>query len=104
MFIYENAKHKSIKGNWRRNARGEKYFSYLQIWWKVSLSKAALVRGHNGPVVFLSNKLLEEDNRAKHWQVEEKMVLFVVRLWSLSSSGRHDQRALKATLYGHENL
>ncbi|KAG5029001.1 hypothetical protein AAZX31_05G102200 [Glycine max] len=62
------------------------------------------VRGHNGPVVFLSNKLLEEDNRAKHWQVEEKMVLFVVRLWSLSSSGRHDQRALKATLYGHENL
>ncbi|RZB57074.1 hypothetical protein D0Y65_045954, partial [Glycine soja] len=60
------------------------------------------VGGHNGPVLSLSNKLLGEDSRAKFWQVVEKMVLFVVRLWSLSSSGRHDQRALKATLYGLE--
>jgi len=78
------------------------HFSKASYSFMLILSIFCRVGGHNGPVLSLSNKLLGEDSRAKFWQVVEKMVLFVVRLWSLSSSGRHDQRALKATLYGLE--
>lgn len=47
----------------------------------------------------LSNKLLGEDN--------SKILASggddgTVRLWSLNSSGKRGQQALKATLYGHE--
>jgi F-box/WD-40 domain protein 7 len=57
------------------------------------------LRGHNGPVLSLSNKLLGEDGSKVLASGGEDGT---VRLWSLSSSGKRGQRALKATLYGHE--
>ena len=57
------------------------------------------MRGHNGPVLSLSNKLLGEDSCKVLASGGEDGT---VRLWSLSSSGKQGQRALKATFYGHE--
>ncbi|GMP28968.1 hypothetical protein CsSME_00004284 [Camellia sinensis var. sinensis] len=56
-------------------------------------------RGHNGPVSTLSDKLLG-DGSGKIFA--SGGVDATVRLWSLSSSGKRGQHALKATLYGHE--
>ncbi|RDX64743.1 TAF5-like RNA polymerase II/CBP-associated factor-associated protein, partial [Mucuna pruriens] len=69
----------------------------IRLWWK-GLSLRCF-RGHNGPVLSLSNKLLGEDSSKVLASGGEDGT---VRLWSLSSSGRRGQRALKATLYGHE--
>lgn len=56
-------------------------------------------RGHTGPVLTLSDKLLDG--------VSIKLLASggedgTIRLWSLGSSGKRGQRALKATFYGHE--
>ncbi|GFZ19176.1 hypothetical protein Acr_27g0009150 [Actinidia rufa] len=56
-------------------------------------------RGHNGPVSALSDKLLGNGNGKIF---ASGGVDATVRLWSLSSSGKRGQHALKATLYGHE--
>ncbi|KAL6960732.1 hypothetical protein U1Q18_038495 [Sarracenia purpurea var. burkii] len=56
-------------------------------------------RGHNGPVSTLSDKLLGDGNGNIF---ASGGVDATVRLWSLSSSGKRGQHALKATLYGHE--
>ncbi|KAJ1386882.1 WD40/YVTN repeat-like-containing domain superfamily [Sesbania bispinosa] len=69
----------------------------IRLWWKGSCLRC--LRGHNGPVLSLSNKLLGEDNSKVLASGGEDGT---VRLWSLSSSGKRGQRALKATLYGHE--
>ncbi|KAK2419870.1 U4/U6 small nuclear ribonucleoprotein PRP4 [Trifolium repens] len=69
----------------------------IRLWWKDSCLRC--LRGHNGPVLSLSNKLLGEDGSKVLASGGEDGT---VRLWSLSSSGKRGQRALKATLYGHE--
>ncbi|KAF7819681.1 putative E3 ubiquitin ligase complex SCF subunit sconB [Senna tora] len=69
----------------------------IRLWWKGSCQKC--FRGHSGPVLSLSNKLLGEDNSKILASGGEDGT---VRLWSLSSSGKRGQQALKATLYGHE--
>lgn len=57
------------------------------------------LRGHNGPVSTLSDKLLGEVGGKLLASGGEDAT---VRLWSLNSSGKRGQQALKATLYGHE--
>ncbi|XP_027358634.1 uncharacterized protein LOC113867475 isoform X2 [Abrus precatorius] len=69
----------------------------IRLWWKGSSLRC--LRGHNGPVLSLSNKLLGDDSSKVLASGGEDGT---VRLWSLSSSGKRGQRALKATLYGHE--
>lgn len=69
----------------------------IRLWWKGSSMRC--FRGHNGPVLSLSNKLLGEDSSKVLASGGEDGT---VRLWSLGSSGKRGQRALKATLYGHE--
>ncbi|XP_071706208.1 histone acetyltransferase type B subunit 2-like isoform X2 [Rutidosis leptorrhynchoides] len=69
----------------------------IRLWWKGSFHRS--FRGHNGPVTVLSDKLLGDGNGKVFASGGEDST---VRLWSLSSSGKNGQRALKATLYGHE--
>ncbi|KAI9118910.1 hypothetical protein K1719_009585 [Acacia pycnantha] len=69
----------------------------IRLWRKGSCQRC--FRGHNGPVLSLSNKLLGEDNIKVLASGGDDGT---VRLWSLSSSGKRGQHALKATLYGHE--
>ncbi|KAG5129482.1 hypothetical protein AAZX31_13G050100 [Glycine max] len=69
----------------------------IRLWWKGSSLRC--FRGHNGPVLSLSNKLLGEDGSKVLASGGEDGT---VRLWSLGSSGKRGQRALKATFYGHE--
>ncbi|CAK7323050.1 unnamed protein product [Dovyalis caffra] len=69
----------------------------IRLWWKGSCQRC--FRGHNGPVSTLSDKLLGDGNAKLLASGGEDGT---VRLWSLSSSGKHGQHALKATLYGHE--
>ena len=57
------------------------------------------MKGHNGPVLSLSNKLLGEDDSKVLASGGEDGT---VRLWSLSTNGKRVKSALKATLYGHE--
>ncbi|KAI4351604.1 hypothetical protein L6164_005948 [Bauhinia variegata] len=69
----------------------------IRIWWKDSCQRC--FKGHNGPVLSLSNKLLGEGSSKVLASGGEDGT---VRLWSLTSSGKRGQQALKATLYGHE--
>ncbi|KAL5567318.1 hypothetical protein UlMin_030482 [Ulmus minor] len=66
------------------------------LWWKGSCQRC--FRGYSGPVSTLSDKLLGE--------VPSKVLASsgedgTIHLWSLSSSGKRGQYALKSTLYGH---
>lgn len=69
----------------------------IRLWWKGACQRC--FRGHNGPVSILSDKLLGDGSGKVFASGGEDGT---VRLWSLSSSGKRGQRALKATLYGHE--
>ncbi|GAU47547.1 hypothetical protein TSUD_284140 [Trifolium subterraneum] len=69
----------------------------IRLWGKDSSLRC--LRGHNGPVLSLSNELLGDDGSKVLASGGEDGT---VRLWSLSSSGKRGQRALKATLHGHE--
>ncbi|KAJ9540568.1 hypothetical protein OSB04_027074 [Centaurea solstitialis] len=69
----------------------------IRLWWKGSCQRC--FRGHNGPVTILSDKLLGDGTGKLFASGGEDST---VRLWSLSSSGKRGQHALKATLYGHE--
>ncbi|KAK9272757.1 hypothetical protein L1049_003134 [Liquidambar formosana] len=69
----------------------------IRLWWKGSCQRC--FRGHNGPVSILSDKLLGDNSGKVLASGGEDGT---VRLWSLSSSGKRGQHALKATLYGHE--
>ncbi|KAG6656389.1 probable E3 ubiquitin ligase complex SCF subunit sconB [Carya illinoinensis] len=69
----------------------------IRLWWKGSCQRC--FRGHNGPVSILSDKLLGEVGGKVLASGGEDAT---VRLWSLNSSGKRGQQALKATLYGHE--
>lgn len=69
----------------------------IRLWWKGSCQRC--FRGHNGPVLTLSDKLLGDGSAKVLASGGEDGT---VRLWSLSSSGKRGQHALKATLYGHE--
>ncbi|KEH24984.1 WD domain, G-beta repeat protein [Medicago truncatula] len=69
----------------------------IQLWSKGSNLRS--LKGHNGPVLSLSNKLLgEEGSKVLASGGEDG----TVRLWSLSANGKRVKSALKATLYGHE--
>lgn len=69
----------------------------IRLWWKGSCQRC--FKGHNGPVSTLSDKLLGDGSGKILASGGEDAT---VRLWSLSSSGKRGQQALKATLYGHE--
>ncbi|XP_050908711.1 uncharacterized protein LOC127122411 isoform X1 [Lathyrus oleraceus] len=69
----------------------------IRLWWKDSCLRC--LRGHNGPVLSLSNKLLGDGSSKVLASGGEDGT---VRLWSINSSGKRGQHALKATLYGHE--
>nr|XP_043632590.1 uncharacterized WD repeat-containing protein alr3466-like [Erigeron canadensis] len=69
----------------------------IRLWWKGRRQRC--FRGHNGPVTILSDKLLGDGSGKVFASGGEDST---VRLWSLSSSGKRGQHALKATLYGHE--
>ncbi|KAJ8750196.1 hypothetical protein K2173_014111 [Erythroxylum novogranatense] len=69
----------------------------IRLWWKGSCQRC--LRGHNGPVLTLSDKLLGDDSAKVLASGGEDGT---IRLWSLSSTGKRGQHASKATLYGHE--
>ncbi|KAL8193497.1 hypothetical protein R6Q57_026632 [Mikania cordata] len=69
----------------------------IRLWWKGSCQRC--FRGHNGPVTVLSDKLLGDENGKVFASGGEDST---VRLWSLKSTGKRGQHALKTTLYGHE--
>ncbi|KAJ4961157.1 hypothetical protein NE237_021067 [Protea cynaroides] len=69
----------------------------IRLWWKGCCQRC--LRGHNGPVTTLSDKLLGD--------CSDKVLASggedgTVRLWSLTSSGKRGQRALRTTFHGHE--
>ncbi|XP_022740509.1 TAF5-like RNA polymerase II p300/CBP-associated factor-associated factor 65 kDa subunit 5L isoform X2 [Durio zibethinus] len=69
----------------------------IRLWWKGACQRCFI--GHNGAVSTLSDKLLGDEGAKVLASSGEDGT---VRLWSLSSSGKHGQKALKAMLYGHE--
>ncbi|MBA0858240.1 hypothetical protein Goshw_023300 [Gossypium schwendimanii] len=69
----------------------------IRLWWKGACHRC--FRGHNGAVSTLSDKLLGAGGVKVLASGGEDGT---VRLWSLSSSGKRGQQALKATLYGHQ--
>lgn len=69
----------------------------IRLWWKGTCQRC--FRGHNGPVTSLSDKLLGNGSGKIF---ASGGVDATVRLWSLSSTGKRGQQALKATLYGHD--
>ncbi|QHN83521.1 hypothetical protein HN51_059987 [Arachis hypogaea] len=74
------------------------YDHSIRLWGKKG-SCLRCMRGHHGPVLSLSDKLLGDDTCKVLASGGEDGT---VRLWSLSSSGKQRQQSLKATLYGHE--
>ncbi|KAL8097816.1 hypothetical protein AgCh_030794 [Apium graveolens] len=72
------------------------YDHSIRLWWKGSCQRC--FRGHSGPVTTLSDRLLGEGTGKVFASGGDDGT---VRLWSLSSSGKRGQHALKATLYGH---
>ncbi|KAA8530330.1 hypothetical protein F0562_005039 [Nyssa sinensis] len=73
------------------------YDHSIRLWWKGCCQRC--FRGHNGPVSTLSDRLLG-DGSGKIFA--SGGVDGTVRLWSLGSSGKRGQHALKATLFGHQ--
>ncbi|GAB4831632.1 hypothetical protein Ancab_005643 [Ancistrocladus abbreviatus] len=69
----------------------------IRLWWKGSCQRC--FRCHNRPVSTLSDKLLGDGSSNLFASGGEDGT---VRLWSLNSSGKRGQHALKATLHGHE--
>ncbi|KAL3629337.1 hypothetical protein CASFOL_026559 [Castilleja foliolosa] len=69
---------------------------FIRLW---SKGGSRCFKGHNGPVLTLSDKLLG-DNTGKVFASGGEDG--TVRLWSISSSGKRGQHALKATLHGHD--
>ncbi|KAL4332530.1 hypothetical protein GQ457_07G002290 [Hibiscus cannabinus] len=69
----------------------------IRLWWKGTCQRC--FRGHNGAVSTLSDKLLGDGGLKVLASGGEDGT---VRLWSLTSSGKRGQQALKATLYGHQ--
>ncbi|XP_022750619.1 uncharacterized protein LOC111299605 [Durio zibethinus] len=69
----------------------------IRMWWKGACQRC--FRGHNRAVSTLSDKLLGDSGVKVLASGGEDGT---VRLWSLSSSGKRGQQALKATLYGHQ--
>lgn len=69
----------------------------IRLWWKGHCQRS--FRGHNGSVSTLADKLLG-DRPSKI--LASGGLDGTVRLWTLDSSGKRGQHALKATLYGHE--
>ncbi|MED6205595.1 hypothetical protein PIB30_019156 [Stylosanthes scabra] len=74
------------------------YDHSIRLWGKKG-SFQRCMRGHNGPVLSLSDKLLGDDTCKVLASGGEDGT---VRLWSLNLSGKQGQQSLKATLYGHE--
>ncbi|XP_062030464.1 uncharacterized protein LOC133746300 [Rosa rugosa] len=69
----------------------------IRLWWKGACRRC--FTGHKGSVTTLSDKLLGNGTGKVLASGGEDGT---VRLWSLTSSGRRGQHALKATFYGHE--
>ncbi|XP_043724446.1 F-box/WD repeat-containing protein pof1-like [Telopea speciosissima] len=70
---------------------------FIRLWWKDCCQHC--LRGHNGPVTTLSDKLLGDCSGKVLASGGEDGT---VRLWSLTSSGKRGQRALRTTFHGHE--
>ncbi|KAL0350923.1 UNVERIFIED_CONTAM: hypothetical protein Sradi_4241500 [Sesamum radiatum] len=69
---------------------------FIRLW---SKGGSRCFKGHNGPVLTLSDKILGDDSGKLFASGGEDGT---VCLWSINSSGKRGQHALKATLYGHE--
>ncbi|CAA2959716.1 probable E3 ubiquitin ligase complex SCF subunit sconB [Olea europaea subsp. europaea] len=69
----------------------------IRLWWKGGCHRC--FKGHNGPVLTLSDRLLGHGTGKIFASGGEDGT---VRLWSINSSGKRGQHALRATLYGHE--
>ncbi|CAA0828440.1 Unknown protein [Striga hermonthica] len=69
---------------------------FIRLWFK---GGNRCFKGHTGPVLTLSDKLLG-DNSGKIFASGGEDC--TVRLWSINSSGKRGQQALKVTLLGHE--
>ncbi|GAB2298931.1 hypothetical protein Dimus_033007 [Dionaea muscipula] len=69
----------------------------IRIWWKGSCQRC--FRGHDGPVSTLSDKILGDGDAKVFASGGEDAT---VRFWSLGSSSKRGQHALRATLRGHE--
>ncbi|KAL0377516.1 UNVERIFIED_CONTAM: hypothetical protein Sradi_3057100 [Sesamum radiatum] len=69
---------------------------FIRLW---SKGGSRCFKGHHGPVLTLSDKLFGDDTGKLFASGGEDGT---VRLWSINSSAKRGQHALKATLYGHE--
>ncbi|XP_058110673.1 ribosome biogenesis protein YTM1-like isoform X2 [Magnolia sinica] len=69
----------------------------IRLWWKGRSQRC--LRGRNGPVTTLADKLLGDSSGEVLASGGQDGT---VRLWSLGSSGKRGKRALKTTLHGHE--
>ncbi|KAL6518902.1 hypothetical protein OROHE_017655 [Orobanche hederae] len=69
---------------------------FIRLW---SKGGSRCFKGHTGPVLTLSDKLLGDGTGKILASGGEDGT---VRLWSINSSGKRGQHALKATLHGHD--